>query len=33
MRWCEPKLVSQGAAVTGIRKPKLDWEKGDDIPW
>lgn len=29
----EEKRVFHGANVTGICKPELDWEKGDDIPW
>ena len=29
----EAKRVFAGATVAEIRKPEMDWEKGDDIPW
>ena len=29
----EAKRVFPGATVSGIRKPEIDWEKGDDIPF
>jgi hypothetical protein len=29
----EAKRVFPGATVNGIRKPAIDWEKGDDIPF
>ena len=29
----EAKRVFPGATVTGIRKPEIDWEKGDDLPF
>jgi hypothetical protein len=29
----EAKRVFPGAKVTGIRKPEIDWEKGDDLPF
>jgi hypothetical protein len=29
----EAKRVFPGAMVTGIRKPEIDWQKGDDLPF
>ena len=29
----EAKRMFPGATVTGIRKPEIDWEKGDDLPF
>jgi hypothetical protein len=29
----EAKRVFPGATVSGIRKPEIDWEKGDDLPF
>ena len=29
----EAKRVFPGATVSGIRKPEIDWKKGDDIPF
>jgi hypothetical protein len=29
----QAKRVFPGATVTGIRKPEMDWDKGDEIPF
>jgi hypothetical protein len=29
----EAKQVFPGAAVTAVRPPKIDWQKGDEIPF